>query len=101
MSTSEQQSELRIITAMQAAHAYKEAHNDSDGPQCPVLAAPPESDAPVVKNDRVEELGAFGSLTGEVGTVLAADSEQAVVKWDDDGRELLRQRYLTRLYNKA
>jgi hypothetical protein len=98
MNTSEQQ----IIAAMQAPLAYKGASNESDGPQRPSLAAPPFSeDAPVRKNDRVEELGAFGSATGEVGTVLAADEEQAVVKWDGDGRELLRQRYLTRLYDKA
>jgi hypothetical protein len=88
----------KMIEDMQAPAPYLGACNEFDGPQRPPLAAPPLTDAlPAVKNDRVEELGPFGALTGEVGTVLAADSEQAVVKWDDDGRELLRQQYLLKL----
>ena len=73
--------------------------HDFDGPHLPALTTPALTDElPVVKGERVEELGAFGALTGELGTVLAADDSQAVVKWDDDGREILRQRYLQRLF---
>jgi hypothetical protein len=53
---------------------------------------------PLVKvGDRVYELGALGGVTGEKGKVLAADTTRAVVKWDDDGSELLRQRYLQKI----
>jgi len=54
---------------------------------------------PAMKNDRVEELGVFGAKTGEMGTVLAADMNMALVRWDDDGRELLRQMYIQKLYS--
>jgi hypothetical protein len=88
-----------MIENMQPPPSYKGARDEFDGPQRPALAAPPlTGEPPVVRNDRVEERGAFGSLTSEIGTVLAADAEQAIVKWDDDGRELLRQRYLQKLY---
>jgi hypothetical protein len=94
--------EERIIESMQAPRSYKGAHEDFDGPQPPPLAAPPLTAAlPVVRGDRVEELGVFGAMTGEVGTVIAADPVQAVVKWDGDGRELLRQRYLKKMYAEA
>jgi hypothetical protein len=31
-------------------------------------------------------LGDFGKATGEFGTVERSNEEDAVVKWDDDGR---------------
>ena len=66
--------------------------NDSMKSTPNVSAVPP----PVVSGERVEEIGVFGSKTGELGTVVAADHTQAVVKWDDDGKELLLQQYLKR-----
>jgi transcription elongation factor len=36
--------------------------------------------------DRVECLGDFGLPTGEFGTVERSNDEDALVKWDDDGR---------------
>jgi hypothetical protein len=90
--------EAQIIRDNQAPPAYPGARPEFDGPQAPDLAAPPlTNEPPVQKDDRVERKGNFGVLTGEEGTVVAADTTQAVVKWDDDGRELVRQRYLKEL----
>jgi hypothetical protein len=36
-------------------------------------------------------LGDFGKPTGEFGTVERANDDDAVVKWDDDGRERVTQ----------
>jgi hypothetical protein len=41
--------------------------------------------------DRVAGLGNFGKPTGELGTVEKTNEEDALVKWDDDGRKRLRQ----------
>ena len=67
----------------------------------PLVIPPLTNDPPVKRGERVEEIGAFGAMTGEKGTVLSAGADQAVVKWDGDGKELLNQRYLTKVYDKA
>jgi hypothetical protein len=36
-------------------------------------------------------LGNFGKPTGEFGTVERTNEDDALVKWDDDGRERLQQ----------
>jgi hypothetical protein len=90
-----------LIESMQAPNVYVETPDGLKGLVIKEPERPPVTDAPVERGDRVEELGVFGAETGEKGTVLAADDTQAVVKWDDDGRELLRQRYLTKTYAKA
>jgi transcription elongation factor len=41
--------------------------------------------------DRVEGLEDFGKPTGEFGTVKQANEDDAVVKWDDDGRVRVHQ----------
>jgi hypothetical protein len=38
-----------------------------------------------------------GSWTGEFGTVEQANEDDAVVKWDDDGRVRLHQPWLKKL----
>jgi hypothetical protein len=47
--------------------------------------------------DRVEGLGNFGKPTGEFGTFERANEEDAVVKWDDDGRMRLHQPSLKKI----
>jgi len=42
-------------------------------------------------------LGNFGKPTGEIGTVERANEEDAVVKWDDDGRMRLYQPSLNKV----
>ena len=39
----------------------------------------------------MEGLSKFGTPTGEFGTVQQANHEDAVVKWDDDGRVRVHQ----------
>jgi hypothetical protein len=39
----------------------------------------------------VEGLGDFGKPTGELGTVEQTNEEDAMVKWDHDGRGRRRQ----------
>jgi hypothetical protein len=41
-------------------------------------------------------LGNFGIPTGELGTVEQTNEEDAIVKWDDDGRKRLHQPCLTK-----
>ena len=41
--------------------------------------------------DRVEGLGDFGMPTGEFGTVRQVNEDDALVKWDDDGRIRVHQ----------
>jgi hypothetical protein len=42
-------------------------------------------------------LGDFGKPTGEFGTVEQANEDDAVVKWDDDGRVRLHQPWLKKV----
>ena len=51
----------------------------------------------VVPGDRVEGLGNSGRSTGETGTVEQANEDEAVVKWDDDGRERLSHPWLKKI----
>jgi hypothetical protein len=44
----------------------------------------------------VQEQG-FGIPTGELGTVEQTNEEDAVVKWDDDGRKRLHQPSLKKI----
>jgi hypothetical protein len=46
-------------------------------------------------------LGDFGKPTGEFGTVEQTNEDDALVKWDDDGRMRLRQPWLKKVGNKA
>jgi hypothetical protein len=47
--------------------------------------------------DRVECLANSGTPTGEIGTVERADEDDAVVKWDDDGRARVGQPWLKKV----
>jgi hypothetical protein len=64
---------------------------DSDRAKKPHLTEPCSSDQEAIPGDRVEGLGDFGKPTGELGTVERANEDNAVVKWDDDGRTTRRQ----------
>jgi hypothetical protein len=70
---------------------------DSDRAKKPQLAEPPGTDSELSPGDRVEGLGNFGVPTGQLGTVERANEEDAVVKWDDDGRARLRQPWLKKV----
>jgi hypothetical protein len=64
---------------------------DSDRAKRPPLSEPPATRHELTPGDRVEGLGNFGKPTGEFGTVERANEEDAVVKWDGDGRVRIHQ----------
>ena len=79
--------------------SHRGAIPDSDRAKRPPLAEP--SGEELSPGDRVEGLGNFGMPTGEVGTVERANEDEAVVKWDDDGRMKIRQPWLKKVSKKA
>jgi len=70
---------------------------DSDRAKKPPLSEPSDTSEELTPGDRVEGLGNFGRPTGEIGTIERANEEDAVVKWDDDGRMRLRQPWLKKV----
>jgi hypothetical protein len=70
---------------------------DSDRAKRPPLSEPSPTDQELTPGDRVEGLGNFGKPTGELGTVEQANEDDAVVKWDDDGRMRLHQPSLKKI----
>jgi hypothetical protein len=74
---------------------------DSDRAKKPRLDQPPAPDSELSPGDRVMGLGDFGKPTGGFGTVVRTNEEDALVKWDDDGRMRLRQPWLKKVSNKV
>ena len=70
---------------------------DSHRARRPGLATPLATGEELNPGNRVEGLGNFGKPTGEFGTVKQANDEDAVVKWDDDGRHRVGQRWLKKV----
>ena len=70
---------------------------DSDRAKKPPLAEPSATGPELTPGDRVEGLGNFGVPTGQMGTVERTNEEEAVVKWDNDGRMRLRQPWLKKV----
>ena len=87
----------KLRKAPQPPLAYAGATPDSDRAKRPPLSEPSASEAELAPGDRVEGLGNFGKPTGERGTVERANKEDAVVKWDDDGRQRLHQPSLKKI----
>jgi hypothetical protein len=80
----------KLRKAPQPPLSHPGATPDSDRAKRPPLAAPSATDQELNPGDRVEGLGNFGKPTGELGTVERTNEDDAVVKWDDDGRTRLR-----------
>ena len=70
---------------------------DSDRAKRPFLSEPVGTDKELKPGDRVAELGDFGKPTGEFGKVERSNEEDAVVKWDGDGRNRLSQNSLKKV----
>ena len=87
----------KLHKAPQPPLAYPGATPDSDRAKRPPLSEPSAISQELTPGDRVEGLGTFGKPTGELGTVERANEEDAVVKWDDDGRTRLQQPWLKKL----
>jgi hypothetical protein len=83
--------------APQPPRSYPGAPLDSDRAKKPRLVEPPPVDWVLNPGDRVEGLGNFGVPTGELGTVEKANEDDALVKWDDDGRMRIRRPWLERI----
>ena len=81
----------KLNEAPQPPLSYPGATPDSDRAKKPPLAEPAATDQELNPGDRVEGLGNFGKPNGEFGTVEQANEDDAVVKWDDDGRMRLHQ----------
>ena len=87
----------KLRKAPQPPQSYPGATRDSDRARKPPLSEPSDTAEELTPGDRVEGLGNFGRPTGEIGTIERANEEDAVVKWDDDGRTRLRQPLLKKI----
>jgi hypothetical protein len=91
----------RLRKAPQPPLSYPGASADRDRARQPALSDPPCNDQPLVPGDRVEGLGDFGKPTGIYGTVERTNDDDALVKWDDDGRVRLRQPWLKKVRQRG
>jgi hypothetical protein len=67
---------------------------DSDRAKRPSLDRPSGPYPELTPGDRVESLGNFGKPTDEFGSIERLNEEDAIVKWDDDGRTRVHQLWL-------
>jgi hypothetical protein len=81
----------KLRKAAQPPLSHPGATPDSDRAKRPPLTEPSATDQELNPGDRVEGLGNFGKPTGKLGTVEQANEDDAVVKWDGDGRMRLHQ----------
>jgi len=88
---------LKLRKAPPPPLSHPGAIPDSDRAKRPPLADPSATGEELTPGDRVEGLGNFGKPTGEFGAVERANEEDAVVKWDDDGRTRLHQPSLKKI----
>lgn len=87
----------KLRKAPQPPLSHPGATRDSDRARKPSLVQPSPQQSEINPGDRVEGLGNFGIPTGELGTVERTNEEDAVVKWDDDGRTRLHQPWLKKV----
>jgi len=87
----------KLRNAPQPPLSHTGAAPDSDRAKKPRLVEPSASGQELSPGDRVEGLGDFGIPTGEFGTVRQVNEEDAVVKWDDDGRIRVHQPWLKKV----
>ena len=73
------------------------ARPDVDLAKRPPLVSPSAATEELKRGDRVEGLGNLGRPTGEIGTVERTNEDDAVVKWDDDGRVRVGQPWLKKI----
>ena len=91
----------KLRKASQPPLSHLGATPDSDRAKKPRLAEPPAPDSGLNPGDRVEGLADFGKPTGEFGTVEQINEDDALVKWDDDGRMRLHQLWLKKASKKV
>jgi hypothetical protein len=91
----------RLRKAPQPPLSHVGATADADRAKKPALVQPPAPDSELNPGDRVEGLANFGKPTGEFGTVEQTNDDDALVKWDNDGRMRLHQPWLKKISKKA
>jgi hypothetical protein len=91
----------KLRKAPQPPLSHAGAPADSDRAKRPPLVQPSAPDSELNPGDRVEGLANFGKPTGEFGTVEQTNEDDALVKWDDDGRMRLHQPWLKKVSNKV
>src|SRR5450432_1513429 len=84
----------KLRKAPQPPLSYPGSTPDSDRAKKPPLWEPSAMDKELIP---VEGLGGFGIPTGEFGIVERANEDDAVVKWDDDGRTRVHQPQLKKV----
>jgi hypothetical protein len=87
----------RLREAPQPPLSHAGATPDSDRARKPPLTRPSAPDPELNPGDRVEGLGNFGKPTGEFGTVERTNDDDAIVKWDGDGRKRMHQPWLKKV----
>ena len=87
----------KLRRAPQPPLSHAGAVPDSDRAKRPPLSEPAATGQELTPGDRVEGLGNFGKPNGEFGTVERANDEDAVVKWDGDGRIRIHQPSLKKI----
>jgi hypothetical protein len=87
----------KLRKAPQPPLSHAGAIPDSDRAKRPSLHRPSGPDPELTPGDRVEGLGDFGKPTDEFGTVERANEDDAIVKWDDDGRTRVHQPWLKKV----
>jgi transcription elongation factor len=87
----------KLRKAPQPPLSHAGAIPDTDRAKRSPLSEPSATGQELTPGDRVEGLGNFGKPTGEFGTVERTNEEDAVVKWDDDGRVRLHQSSLKKV----
>lgn len=86
----------KLRKAPQPPLSHPGAVPDSDRAQNPPLDRPSAPNPELTPGDRVEGLGNFGKPTDEFGTVELSNEDDAIVKWDHDGRTRVHQPWLKR-----
>jgi hypothetical protein len=90
----------KLRKARQPPLSHPGAAPDSDRAKNPPLDRPSGCGPELTPGDRVEGLGNFGKPTKQFGTVERANEEDAIVKWDDDGRTRVHQPWLKKASGK-
>jgi hypothetical protein len=92
---------VKLHKAPQPPLSHAGAPAEADRAKKPPLVQPSAPDSELNPSDRVEGLADFGRPTGEFGTVEQTNEDDALVKWDDDGRKRLHQPWLKKVSKKA
>jgi len=88
----------KLRKASQPPLSHAGATADEDRAKRPSLSQPSAPDPELTPGDRVEGLGNFGEPTHEFGTVERTNEDDAIVKWDDDGRTRVHQPWLKKVW---